>query len=69
MTRLHVDSSAIVSVGYSPDASALEVEFIGGAVYLYRGVAPETHQEFMRADSKGTFFNVAIRPKYPHQRL
>ena len=68
MTRLHVESSAIVSVGYSESASALEVEFTGGAVYVYRGVPAETHREFLNAESKGAFFNVVIRPNFPFVR-
>jgi len=69
MTRLSVRSSAILSIGYAAEASILEIEFVGGAVYLYRGVPEETHLHLVNADSKGTYFNVAIRPKYPATRV
>ena len=68
MTRSSVRSSAILSIGYSAEASALEIEFIGGAVYLYRGVPPKTYLDLVNTDSKNTYFNVAIRPKYPSAR-
>ncbi|MBU8974652.1 KTSC domain-containing protein [Lysobacter sp. MMG2] len=61
MEREHVESQAIVSVGYDPDRRLLEVEFEGGAVYRYFDVPPELHAGMMTAPSQGRFFAQYLR--------
>ena len=60
MTRAPVVSSNIVSVGYAD--GTLEVEFLNGAIYVYRGVPPDLHAGLMAADSLGAYFSKYVRP-------
>ncbi|WP_217630860.1 KTSC domain-containing protein [Modestobacter sp. DSM 44400] len=60
-------SSSIVSVGYDPEASVLEVEFQGNRVYQYLDVPPEEFDALMEADSKGRFVNGVIKPAHPYR--
>lgn len=69
MQRITVESSDIVSVGYDPKTLRLEVEFQGGRVYQYRDVPLELHEQFMRADSYGSFFNTFINNKFRFDRI
>lgn len=69
MHRIPVESSDIVSIGYDPKEQRLEIEFHGGRVYQYRGVSPELHEQFMRADSPGSFFNTFINNKFRYDRV
>jgi len=69
MQRLPVESSDLVSIGYDPAQKLLEVEFQGGRVYQYRNVEPETHAQFMRADSYGTFFFAHINGQYRYDKI
>ena len=62
-------SSSLASIGYSPTQAALDVEFKHGAVYRYLDVPAEVFQAFMAAESKGTFFNHAVKEHYSYQRL
>lgn len=67
MHRVPVESSSIESIGY--ERSVLEVRFRNGGLYQYFDVPEETLVMLMRADSKGRFFNEAIRGRYPARKL
>ena len=54
MRREPVSSSSIAAIGYDARSEALEVEFVSGRIYRYRGVESEVHKEFRAAPSKGT---------------
>jgi hypothetical protein len=69
MRRERVSSSSITSVGYDADIKTLEVEFVSGRVYRYRGVEEEVHEAFLRASSKGKFFNEHIKDAYPFELI
>ncbi len=69
MKRVPIESSDLVSIGYDPATSILEVEFQGGRVYQYRDVEPDIHAQFMKADSFGTFFFAHINGHYRYQKL
>ena len=62
MDRQLVLSTAIRSVGY--EAGTLEIEIVGGAVYRYLDVPKSLFLEFMRATSKGEFYNERIRDSF-----
>ncbi len=75
-----VQSSQVAAVGYDPETKTLAVQFKSKAtgetpvpVYHYPGVTIETHDEFIRADSVGTYFGAKIKPlafkKYPAEPL
>lgn len=63
--RLRVmDSSLIRGARYWPEHKALELCLAGGRRYLYLGVPADTAEAFSRAESKGSFFNRAIRGRF-----
>jgi len=69
MDRTPVSSSNIVSIGYDPDTSTLEVEFKGGAVYHYFNVPENIHVGLMAAASHGTYLNKYVKGTYKYSKL
>ena len=69
MTPTTVESKTLASVAYDPADRTLWLEFRSGAIYCYFDVPPGVHQDLMAADSKGSYFNRAIRGRYLYQRL
>ena len=69
MFREPVVSESIAAIGYDDDAEALEVEFVTGAVYRYRGVSQDTFEDFRQAPSKGAFFNRHIKDAYAWEQV
>ncbi len=66
MNRVPVQSSNIVSVGFDPAESALEVEFRPDksgqrVIWRYAPVSPETHAAIMAAPSIGSAFAQHVR--------
>jgi hypothetical protein len=66
MTRLKVNSPAILSVGYEPDSESLELEFPGSTIYEYHKVKPIIYMGLMHTESKGNYFNSYIKDKYEY---
>jgi lysyl-tRNA synthetase class 2 len=64
-----VDSSAIRAIDYDRGLRRLQVTFVSGDRYVYRGVSGEVHRAFCEAESKGRFFQMRIRDRYPYARL
>jgi hypothetical protein len=64
-----VDSSCVARIGYDPAAEEVYVEFHDSGLYAYEGVPAHVYEEFDRAESKGTFVNEAIKPRYPFRRV
>lgn len=69
MEREMVDSSTVLSIGYEPTSSTLEVEFKNGGLYQYYNVPEPIYQQLMASDSKGKFLHVYIKPAYPCSRV
>lgn len=67
--REAIDSSNLVSIGYSADRQVCAVEFKSGLILHYSGVPMETAVEFYGADSKGKFYAAHIRGKFPAQGM
>lgn len=61
-----VASSAILRISYEAAKRELTVVFVSGRAYVYFGVPPEVYDQFMRAPSKGEFFNLMIRDRYAY---
>lgn len=60
--RMHpVESSAVANIGYDAEAEEVYVEYIGGGLYAYEGVAVDVYEELVNAESKGTFVNAVIK--------
>jgi KTSC domain len=64
-----VDSSAIARIGYDARAEEAYVEFHDSDVYAYGGVPPDVFGEFADAESKGTFLNTVIKPRFPFWKI
>ena len=69
MFREPVVSESIAAIGYDDDAEALEVEFVTGRVYRYRGVSQDVFEDFRQAPSKGAFFNRHIKDAYAWEQV
>jgi len=61
---IDVTSTAIARIDYDEFARDLEVTFTTGRTYIYRGVPRTVYVRFVRAPSKGQFFNEHIRDRY-----
>ena len=59
-----VSSTAIQRIDYDAAARQLWVTFTGGNTYKYYDVPRAVYESFMRAESKGVFFNGYIRDRY-----
>ena len=66
---MHVDSTAISEIDYDAERAKLLVRFASGERYVYVGVPDEIHRSFVEADSKGRFFQLHVRDRYPFNRL
>ena len=71
MPEMHyVDSSNIEAIGYDPSTQELHVLFLkSGETYVYYDVEEWVFQEFLHADSKGTYLNTNIKPSYQYAKL
>lgn len=64
--RFAVDSGTIKSIGY--ENGACVVEFVSGHLYAYPMTAAE-FEVFAAAESKGRYFNQAIKGKFAGEKL
>ena len=69
MQRQQVTSSNLAAVGYDATQQMLEVEFLSGSVYQYRGVPAGVYQGLMAAGSHGTYFHAVVRDRYTYIRV
>jgi KTSC domain len=67
--RVALRSSSLAHVAYDRYRKILQVEFRDGTVYQYVTVPIQTYYDLLRADSKGSYFNLHIRSCYPHDEL
>lgn len=66
--RTPVQSSLLASIGYSVHAT-LDLEFRSGALYRYFAVPRAVFEELMTTESKGAYFNLHIKRRFPYTRL
>jgi hypothetical protein len=66
---MDVESTAISEIDYDAGRAKLLVRFHSGERYVYVGVPGEVHCAFVEAPSKGRFFHLRIRDRYPFNRL
>jgi len=64
-----VESTVLATVGYNEARELLQLEFCGGAIYHYFGVPTTVQQALLAAPSKGSYFNQAIRGRFPFCRV
>jgi hypothetical protein len=69
LPQTSLDSSSLLSVGYSAAARIMEIAFHSRSIYRYLAVPPDVHQALLAASSKGRYFNAAIRSSFRFERL
>lgn len=69
IARRSVASSMMRSVGYDDTHAVLEIEFATGHVYRYHAVPRREWRGLMEAESKGSYFDIYIRDRYPTMRM
>lgn len=62
-------SSVIRAHAYDAQARCLRITFVSGAVYDYGEVPPEVAKGLAEAGSRGRFFSLWIRDRYPYRRV
>ena len=60
----YVSSSAITRIEYNEITRELHITFTSGKTYAYHGVPRDLYERFLRASSKGQFFNDYIKDQY-----
>ena len=61
---VRVNSSAIVAIGYDEQTARMRIQFQQGHSYDFCRVPPNVHADFMRAYSKGIYYNQYIKDRY-----
>jgi lysyl-tRNA synthetase class 2 len=62
-------STVIRSFDYDPDSQQLWIRFVSGKLYIYEGVPEDIHDGLCGARSKGEYFNLAVRDRYPYREV
>ena len=68
MTIKPVESTTLAGIAYDAVAQVLYLEFHDKTGYRYFGVPSSVCRDLLSAESKGAYFNRAIRGLYPYQR-
>ena len=63
------ESATLAAVGYDEARELLQLEFRSQAICQYQGVPTTVHEALLHAPSKGSYFNRAIRGKFPYTRI
>ena len=63
-----VESSNIESIGPSYPRRVLEIKFLNGGTYRYRGVPRSEFKKLLSAPSKGQAFHQNIKHNYPYRK-
>jgi hypothetical protein len=66
MNETAVESSTLSALAYDEAREILQLRFRSRAVYRYYGVPATVHEALLGAPSKGSYFNRAIRGRFPY---
>jgi hypothetical protein len=66
MNKAMVESTTLASLAYDETRELLQLEFRSGSIYQYFGVPSAVHEALLSAPSKGSYFNSAIRGRFPY---
>jgi hypothetical protein len=61
MEMIPVASSNIAAVGYDPETSEMDVQFLNGSVYRYFNVPESYFHDMLGASSKGSYHHHYIK--------
>lgn len=64
MEMIRVSSNAIRAIGYDPVSKRMDVEFVETGTYSYCRVPQQLFSQFLRASSKGAFYNTHVKDRY-----
>jgi frataxin-like iron-binding protein CyaY len=67
MAKIPVHSSHIAAIEYRTDG-VTELAFRNGKQYVINGLPPEVFEQWVLAESKGSFFATKIKPYYDVQK-
>ena len=67
--RIDLNSSLLFWMEYFAEEHRLQLAFHSGEVYDYFDVPPAIPSELLAASSKGRYFNLNIRDRFPTLRL
>jgi len=65
MNETKVESTTLRALAYDAAREILQLEFRSRAIYHYYGVPAAVHEALLEAPSKGSYFNPAIRGRFP----
>lgn len=66
MNELRVQSTTLLALAYDDGQGILQLEFCTRAIYHYYGVPAAVYEALLGAPSKGSYFNRAIRGRFPY---
>jgi hypothetical protein len=66
---LALESSVFSAAAYIEFERSLYLRFRSGEVYRYFDFPPEQYRDFLAADSKGRYFAINIRDRFPCEHL
>jgi hypothetical protein len=69
MNATAVESSTLATIAYDRTRNLLQLEFSSRALYQYFGVPATVYEGLLHAPSKGSYFNQAIRGRFPYRRI
>ena len=58
---IKIKSDCIKAIAYNSHRKVLHVEFRQGTIYSYLGIGKHRYRKLLKAESKGKYFNEAIR--------
>lgn len=64
MEMYPVNSTAIESIGYDAQTRRMKIKFIQGETYTFCNVPQSVFDNFLKASSKGTYYNDYIKDKF-----
>jgi hypothetical protein len=66
-----INSTILAAAAYDAHSERLQLAFRDRTIYQYFGVPADVYEALLRAPSKGRYFNLAIRGRFPdpHPRL
>jgi hypothetical protein len=66
---LPLESSVFSAAAYLEFERSLYLRFRSGELYRYFNFPPEQYRDFLAADSKGRYFSVHIRDRFPCEHV
>lgn len=69
MEFIYIESSHISGAYYDESSATLYIQFKDGAIYEYYDVPEYVYDEFMSAESKGTYAHQNIYKNYRQQKI